>query len=329
MATRTLPTVRERFENASTSTKVGLAIGAVVVVAFLVVFFTFERQIFEWINPAVTYIRNSSGGMWVLVAIMFATCIFPLFGYGVVSMVCGYIFGFPKGFLPAFIGDMLGASAGFWLYRYFFHGYIRRKLKDNIEFTEMSKAVSKDGIWILFLIRLSSFPFAILNAFFGAMTQLPYWKFIVPLLLSSPRLFLPVFIGHNISSLADPTIKGNDRVIKWASNIIGIILALAVGYYIYRHTNKRIARINAGLAADENGTEEEREQEQQEYQRVLNGYQQTPTFFAPPPPPPPQYMNSSQHDYRQQGEEYAVPMEDLETYHHQGSPTSYQPLHGS
>ena len=78
---------------------------------------------------------------------------------------------------------MLGASAGFWyvrwvagltpwsekvclvqltsklfcffvsyglrrLYRLFLHGYIRRKLKDNIEFTEMSKAVSKDGIWV-------------------------------------------------------------------------------------------------------------------------------------------------------------------------------------
>ncbi|KAG0274553.1 Tlg2-vesicle protein [Linnemannia gamsii] len=171
-------------------------------------------------------------------------------------MICGYIYGIPKGFLPAFVGDIVGASICFWLYRFAFHDYINRKLGHNIEFKEMSKAVSKDGLFILFLIRLSSFPFAVLNAYFGAMTLLPYWKFILATTLSTPRLFIPIFIGHNISSLADPTIVGKDRVLKWGMNVLGIIIALAVGWYIYRHTVRRIERINAGLSPDE-GEEEE------------------------------------------------------------------------
>ncbi|GJJ77667.1 hypothetical protein EMPS_10026 [Entomortierella parvispora] len=321
MATRTLPTVKERFQNASTSSKIALVVAALVVLAFVIVFFTFERQIFEWIEPAVSFIRNSNAGMVIMASIMFATCIFPLFGYGVISMVCGYIYGFPKGFLPAFAGDVLGASAGFWLYRLAFHDYIRRKLGNNIEFTEMSKAVSKDGIYILFLIRLSSFPFAVLNAFFGSMTQLPYWKFLLPLLMSTPRLFIPIFIGHNISSLSDPNIKGGDRVIKWASNILGIVLALAVGWYIYKHTNRRIARINEGLIADENETEEDHQREQEEYQHALNYYGPATTSASSQPPP----------FSRQQprNEEMALPMEDIESYHHHHSgfkPDAYQPL---
>ncbi|KAF9307594.1 Tlg2-vesicle protein [Linnemannia elongata] len=254
---RQVKTIRERIEEASTAQKVAFGVGVAIVGAFIVVFFVFERQIFEFLEPAVSYIRTSSAGIAVLSSIMAATCIFPLIGYGVVSMLCGYIYGIPKGFLPAFVGDIVGASICFWLYRFAFHNYINRKLGHNIEFKEMSKAVSKDGLFILFLIRLSSFPFAVLNAYFGAMTLLPYWKFILATTLSTPRLFIPIFIGHNISSLADPTIVGKDRVLKWGMNILGIIIALAVGWYIYRHTVRRIERINAGLAPDESEEEEE------------------------------------------------------------------------
>ncbi|KAG0011741.1 Tlg2-vesicle protein [Entomortierella chlamydospora] len=243
MAAESLPTIGERLRAMTITQKVALAIFCVIMIAFIIVFFAYEKQVFELLEPAVDYIRKSSAGMVVLGAIMAATCIFPLFGYGAVSMICGYVYGIPMGFIPAFFGDIIGASAGFCK-------YIFRKFGDNIEFREMSKAVSTDGIFILFLIRLSSFPFAVLNAYFGAMTQLPYWKFILATTLSTPRLFLPIFIGQNISSLADPTVTGNSRIIKWAASIAGIIIALAVGWYIYRHTTRRIERINAGLAEE-------------------------------------------------------------------------------
>ncbi|KAF9914005.1 Tlg2-vesicle protein [Lobosporangium transversale] len=267
MSRRTVPTIRERLEGMSVKQRIGIVLGGLVALAFIITFFTFERQIFQLLEPAVIYFRKSSAGMWVMACVMCATCIFPLFGYGVVSMVCGYVFGMPKGFIPAFVGDIVGASAGFWLYRLAFRKYIYRKFNDNIDFREMSKAVSKDGIFVLFLIRLSSFPFAVLNAYFGSMTKLPYYKFILATTLSTPRLFLPIFIGHNLSSLANPDITGTDRVLKWVGNILGIIIALGVGWYIYRHTNRRIERINAGLAAEEG--EEDNEFEERYRQQHL------------------------------------------------------------
>ncbi|KAF9986081.1 Tlg2-vesicle protein [Mortierella antarctica] len=241
------------------------------------------------LEPAVNYIRKSDAGIAILASIMFATCIFPLFGYGVVSMICGYVYGIPKGFIPAFVGDVLGASAGFWLYRLALHGYIRRKFKDNLEFQEISNAVSKNGLFILFLIRLSSFPFAVLNAYFGAMTQLPYWKFILATTLSTPRLFLPIFIGHNISTLSDPEIKGKDRILKWAGNLLGIVLALAVGWYIYRHTTRRIQRINAGLSAEENEMDCADDEQGYQRQHPLVPYPQQHQLQQMPPNYPHQY----------------------------------------
>ncbi|KAF9121075.1 Tlg2-vesicle protein [Mortierella sp. 14UC] len=233
---------------------------------------------FVVIEPAVSYIRASSAGIWVLASIMAATCIFPLLGYGVVSMICGYIYGMPKGFLPAFVGDLVGASICFWLYRLVFFNYINRKFGHNVEFKEMSKAVSKDGLFILLLIRLSSFPFAVLNAYFGAMTLLPFWKFLLATTLSTPRLFIAIFIGHNLSSLADPTFKGSDRILKWGANIIGVVIALLVGWYIYRHTKRRIERINAGLTPDESEEDEttrlgQQQQLQQQHQQGSSGHE--------------------------------------------------------
>ncbi|KAG0313693.1 Tlg2-vesicle protein [Dissophora globulifera] len=238
MAARTVRTLKERLKDMTVLQRITLALVILLVIAFIVVFFAFEKQIFE--QPAVTFVRQSSAGMVVLAAIMAATCIFPLFGYGVVSMICGYVYGVPKG-----------------LYRLAFNKYFSRKFHDHIEFKELSKAVSKDGFFILFLIRLSSFPFAVLNAYFGAMTQLSYWRFILATALSTPHLFIPIFIGQNINSLGDPTITGKDRTLKWVFNILGIIIAFGVGWYIYRHTSRRIKRINAGLVAEEDELEDD------------------------------------------------------------------------
>ncbi|KAG0320635.1 Tlg2-vesicle protein, partial [Podila horticola] len=234
MPSNRLPTLQERIARTTTGQRIAFAALCVILIAFIVVFFVFERQFFE--------------------------------SYGVVTMIAGFCFGFPKGFIPCFVGDILGASAGFWLYRLAFSGYIRRKFQDDVEYQELTKAVDKDGFYILFLIRLSSFPFALLNAIFGAMTNVPYWKFIVATILSTPRLFLPIYIGHNISNLADPEIKGTDRTLKWIGNIAGLVIALAVGYYIYRHTTQRIHWINVQYA-EEAAANNYRVYQQQQFQQ--------------------------------------------------------------
>lgn len=111
---RPVKTIRERIDEASTAQKVAFCIGVAIVGAFIILFFVFERQIFEcmfslwflslllsrrmsWISiqgwhslsilisnivlePAVSFIRKSDAGIAVLSSIMAATCIFPLLG---------------------------------------------------------------------------------------------------------------------------------------------------------------------------------------------------------------------------------------------------------
>jgi hypothetical protein len=44
---RPVKTIRERINEASTAQKVAFGVGAAIVGAFIIVFFVFERQIFE------------------------------------------------------------------------------------------------------------------------------------------------------------------------------------------------------------------------------------------------------------------------------------------
>lgn len=89
------------------------------------------------------------------------------------------------------------------------------------------------------------------------MTKLEYWKFILATALSTPRMFLVLFIGHNMSSLSNPAISGKNRALNWVINIVGAIIAFAVGWYIYKHASRRIQRINAGLPPEEGEEGEE------------------------------------------------------------------------
>ncbi|KAG0256515.1 hypothetical protein BGZ95_005476 [Linnemannia exigua] len=157
------------------------------------------------------------------------------------------------------------------------------------------------------------------------MTLLPFWKFLLATTLSTPRLFIAIFIGHNLSSLADPTIKGSDRTLKWGMNIIGVVIALAVGWYIYRHTTRRIERINAGLAPDESEEDETTQlgRQQQVQQQGSFGHENvdhdsfdleevTPHKYMAVGPGPEQYAGHSsppRQGYSSPGQGYSSPVQ--------------------
>ncbi|KAF9160048.1 hypothetical protein BGX20_002688, partial [Mortierella sp. AD010] len=53
MAAETLPTIGERLRAMTITQKVALAIFCVIMIAFIVVFFVYEKQVFELLEPAV------------------------------------------------------------------------------------------------------------------------------------------------------------------------------------------------------------------------------------------------------------------------------------
>src|SRR5262245_51294196 len=80
----------------------------------------------------------------------------------------GYLFGLVYGTLYTFVGATLGSSAAFLVARYLARGWVERKIAGNPRFAAIDRAVGKEGLKIVVLLRLSPvFPFNLLNYSLG------------------------------------------------------------------------------------------------------------------------------------------------------------------
>ncbi|MEX2206459.1 MAG: TVP38/TMEM64 family protein [Myxococcota bacterium] len=86
----------------------------------------------------------------------------------VLTMAAGAIFGVTQGTLIVFVGATLGATAAFLVSRYFARSFVASRVAGDARFAAIDRAVERDGLRIVFLLRLSPLvPFNLLNYALG------------------------------------------------------------------------------------------------------------------------------------------------------------------
>ena len=84
------------------------------------------------------------------------------------SMLAGALYGLWFGSFLVFLGACLGAELAFLLARSFMRAWVQRWLSDFPKLHLVQKAVSREGLKLVVLTRLSpAFPFSILNFVYG------------------------------------------------------------------------------------------------------------------------------------------------------------------
>lgn len=73
----------------------GGALTAGLVLAIL--FFVYNKRIFDWLEPIAERWRNLRGGWLILWLMTFATAFPPLIGYSTCVTIAGFVYGFPNG----------------------------------------------------------------------------------------------------------------------------------------------------------------------------------------------------------------------------------------
>ncbi|CAO1621020.1 unnamed protein product [Sympodiomycopsis kandeliae] len=205
----------------------------------------------------------------------------PLFGYGTSITLCGLAYGTP---LPevqghglffawslAAMGCLTGSTVVFLFFRWYLESHRLLTTEDNDsqspsisiskewlaslrkkrEWQAMEKAISKKGWKMIILIRFCPFPFVYSNLFFASLQSsiIPYRYFILATVLTTPKLFLHVFIGAQTFQViqANRSNTGDGGVVDAGQghsliSLIYIVLASLVGFvtswYIYQETKK-------------------------------------------------------------------------------------------
>ncbi|CAJ0912511.1 20342_t:CDS:2 [Entrophospora sp. SA101] len=216
--------------------KYGILAGIIILIALVVLFIVFERPILSAIAPVAAKFREIKYGSLIISACIIVSSIPPIPG--------GFAYGFPMGFLPVYPAALIGASLSFFICRLLCLGRATKMAEKQGNFYKLSLAIEEGGFWVIFLIRLSPFPFTYSNAFFAAVQSVSFTKFFIVTAITLPKILIHIFIGsrlHNLADEMDPT----SRIVNYVSLGVGILFLFVATYIIYNKMNKVVEKAAA------------------------------------------------------------------------------------
>jgi uncharacterized membrane protein YdjX (TVP38/TMEM64 family) len=158
------------------------------------------------------------------------------------TLGAGALYGVLFGSLYVMLGASLGALLAFGVGRYLTRDWVARKIEADPKFKVLDQAVSRNGLKIVLLTRLSPvFPFTLLNYAFG-ITSVRLRDYLLGCLGMLPGTVLYVYLGSLTGSLAQlGTATTAPSGVQWAGRLVGLAATVAVTVSITRIARQALA----------------------------------------------------------------------------------------
>jgi len=195
----------------------------------------FLENALQWINSL-----GAIGGIVFIGIYIIATLAF--LPAALLTLGAGVIFGVTWGSIYVFIGATLGAIAAFLGGRYLAQGWVKEKISSYKKFAIIDKAVSKEGLKIVLLVRLSPlFPFNLLNYAFG-ITSVSFQDYLIGSVGMIPGTIMYVYFGSLVGDIALIGSKNQpgNIILHWVIQIMGLIATIAVTVYVTKIAKKAL-----------------------------------------------------------------------------------------
>ena len=184
------------------------------------------------------------------------------------SMLAGVLYGTWWGSLVVFVGACLGAEIVFLLGRGRLRGWARRRLAAAPKLLAVEQAVSREGLRLVLLTRLSpAFPFSLLNLAYG-LSEVSLRDYTIGLIGILPGTVLFCALGALAGDVTrfNTVLAGQADPFTWVVRILGIAATVAVTLLVTRVARQALAEPALADPDQPAGP---------------------PPPLAPPPPPPP------------------------------------------
>ena len=145
------------------------------------------------------------------------------------SMLAGALYGPWWGSLIVFVGACLGAEAAFLLGRHWLREWARARLMALPKLQAVEQAVSREGLKLVLLTRLSpAFPFSLLNLAYG-LSEVSLRDYTVGLIGILPGTILFCGLGALAGDVArfGEVLAGRADPGTWALRIVGVLATVA------------------------------------------------------------------------------------------------------
>lgn len=158
------------------------------------------------------------------------------------SMLAGALYGPWWGSVIVFVGACLGAQAAFLLGRHWLRDWARARLAALPRLQAVEQAVSREGLKLVLLTRLSpAFPFSLLNLAYG-LSEVSLRDYTVGLIGILPGTVLFCGLGALAGDVArfGEVLAGRADPGTWALRIVGVLATVAAVWVAGRAAQKAL-----------------------------------------------------------------------------------------
>ena len=158
------------------------------------------------------------------------------------SMLAGALYGTGWGSLIVFVGACLGAEAAFLLGRTWLREWARRRLVNLPKLQAVEQAVSREGLKLVLLTRLSpAFPFSLLNFAYG-LSEVSLRDYTLGLIGILPGTILFCGLGALAGDVArfGTVLSGEADPFTWSLRVIGVLATVAVVWLVGRAARRAL-----------------------------------------------------------------------------------------
>jgi len=195
----------------------------------------------DGLTPALAALQSPWGAVvFVPLYALWVTLLLP----GVwASMLAGALYGTAWGSVVVFVGACLGALAAFLLGRTWLRDWARRRLAAVPKLQAVEQAVSREGLKLVLLTRLSpAFPFSLLNLAYG-LSEVSLRDYTIGLIGILPGTILFCGLGALAGDVArfGEVLSGEADAGTWTLRVVGILATLGSVWLVGRAARRALA----------------------------------------------------------------------------------------
>ncbi len=191
-----------------------------------------------WLDHLLPFFQSPIGAvLFVPIYAIWVTLLLP----GIwASMLAGVLYGTWLGSAIVFLGACLGAQAAFLLARTVLRDWAQSRLRGRPNLQAVQKAVSREGLKLILLTRLSpAFPFSLLNFIYG-LSEVSFRDYTIGLIGILPGTILFCGLGALAGDLArfSEVLSDGKDLTSSVIRLVGLIATLAVVWLVARAARK-------------------------------------------------------------------------------------------
>ena len=201
----------------------------------------------QWLPDLLEVLRSPLGALaFIPLYALWVTLLLP----GVwASMVAGALYGTWIGSGLVFLGACLGAEVVFLLGRSWLREWARRRLQQVPKLQAVEQAVSREGLKLVLLTRLSpAFPFSLLNLAYG-LSEVSLRDYSIGLIGIIPGTVLFCGLGALAGDVARfrEVLAGEADPLTWALRVAGVLATVGVVVLVSRTARRALQDVESSL----------------------------------------------------------------------------------